>query len=508
MIAALEGPPIGWFDLSPLLVLLGAALVMLVVGALLPRWPRGLYAAFTATAAGATMVLAMVLWDDVSDQGARYLVGDAVTLDGFSMFATIAIAATVLLACLVTDDYLRREQLDGPEVYALYLTAGIGGIVMAMANDLVVLFLGLEVLSLSFYVLAASHRRRSAGQESAIKYFVLGGFASAFFLYGAALVYGGTGSVRYDEIVAAVNTTLLVERKDALVLAGVALLIVGLAFKVSAVPFHFWAPDVYQGAPTPVTAFMASAGKIGAFAAMLRVLTEALPQWRDDWRPVVWTIAVATLAVGSILAVVQTNVKRMLAYSSISHAGFILVGVEAAGHTAGEADPSGGVAASMLYLLLYAVLVMGTFAVVSLVGRTGDDQTDLDGFRGLGRTRPALALGMTVLLLAQAGVPLTSGFVAKFGVISAAVDQRSYAIAIVAMLASVIAAFLYLRIMVSMWIVDAEAGDDAREAVRTPLSTSLAVVLSVGFTLVVGFAPGWIVSAAEHATTIATAVAP
>jgi NADH-quinone oxidoreductase subunit N len=486
----LTGPPIAWFDISPLLILLGAALVLLVVGSLTPSWPRGLYAAFTATAAGATMVMAFVLWDDVTDQGARTLVGDAVVLDAFSMFATIAIAASVFLACLVTDDYLRREQMDGPEVYALYLTAAIGGVTMAMANDLIVLFLGLE------------------SQEAGIKYFVLGGFASAFFLYGIALIYGGTGNTRYDQIVDAVNDVVPTQRNDALVLAGVALLLVGLAFKVSAVPFHFWTPDVYQGAPTPVTAFMASAGKIGAFAAMLRVLTQALPNWRDDWRPVVWVIAVATLVIGSILAVVQTNVKRMLAYSSISHAGFILVGVEAAGHAAGEADPGRGVSASMLYLLLYAVLVMGTFAIVTVVGRTGDSQTDLAAFRGLGRTRPALALAMTVLLLAQAGVPLTSGFVAKFGVIEAAVDERSYAIAIIAMLASVIAAFLYLRIMISMWITDAEVGDDAREQVRVPLSSGIAIVLAVGFTILVGIAPGWIISAAENATTIARTALP
>jgi NADH-quinone oxidoreductase subunit N len=505
---AFEGPSVDWFALSPLLVLLGSTLVLLVVAALTPTWPRGLYAASTATAAGAAMVLSFVLWDDVTDEGARLLVGGALRLDGFSMFATIAIAASVLLACLVTDDYLRRERQDGPEVYALYLTAAIGGVVMAMANDLIVVFLGLEVLSLSFYVLAASHRRRIVSQESGLKYFVLGGFASAIFLYGVALVYGGTGSVRYDEIVAAVNSSVLVDRRDSLVLAGVALLVVGLAFKVSAVPFHFWAPDVYEGAPTPVTAFMASAGKIGAFAAMLRVLTEALPQWRDDWRPVVWVLAVLTLVVGSVLAVVQTNVKRMLAYSSISHAGFILVGVEAAGHSAGEADPGRGVSAALLYVLLYAVLVLGTFAVVALVGRTGDHQTDLGAFRGLGRSRPALALAMTVLLLAQAGVPLTSGFVAKFGVIEAAVGERSYVIAVVAMLASVIAAFLYLRIMVSMWIADAEPGDDTREPVRAPLSTTLAVVLAVGFTLAVGVAPGWIISAAQNATAVAGTLGP
>ena len=192
----------------------------------------------------------------------------------------------MLLAALVTDDYLRREDLDGPEVYALYMLAALGGMVMGAANDLIVLFLGLEILSIALYVMAASHRKRIESQESGIKYFVLGGFSSAFFLYGIALIYGGTGSTNFAKIVAALRRHRRLDRRnDALVLAGIALLLVGLAFKVAAVPFHFWTPDVYQGAPTPVTAFMASAGKAAAFAAMLRVLLQALPHWRDDYRP-------------------------------------------------------------------------------------------------------------------------------------------------------------------------------------------------------------------------------
>jgi NADH-quinone oxidoreductase subunit N len=496
------GPAIAWFDLSPLLILLGGGLILLVLGALTPRWPRGLYAAVSALVAGAAMVMCFVLWDDITDEGARTLVKGAIAFDGFAMFATIAICAAVLLTSFITDDYLRREDLDGPEVYGLYLMAAIGGVVMASANDLVVLFLGLEVLSISFYVLAASHRRRIESQESGIKYFVLGGFSSAFFLYGIALIYGGTGSTNLDAIFESFNRAVPTDRKDAFVLAGVALLIVGLGFKVAAVPFHFWTPDVYQGSPTPVTAFMASAGKVAAFAAMLRVLNVGLPYWRDDWRPAIWVIAVVTLVVGSVLAVVQTNVKRMLAYSSISHAGFVLVGVEASGHTAGQAGEGLGISSSLLYLMLYAVLVLGTFAVITLVGRTGDAQTELSSFRGLGASRPLLALGMTVLLLAQAGVPLTSGFVAKFGVIQAAVEERSYSLAVIAMVASVIAAFLYLRIMVSMWIADPEAGDEGREQVRIPFSSGVAIVSSVGFTVLVGVFPGWLVEASKHATLV------
>lgn len=490
----LQGPKVDWFALTPLLILLGGAMALLVVASLTPRWPKHGYAAFSASVALAAGVMSFILWDRINHDGAKLLVGDAMWLDKFGVWISIIVCVGVLMASLITDEYLRREDIDGPEVYALYMLAAIGAIVMGAANDLIVLFLGLEILSIALYVLAASHRKRIESQESGLKYFILGGFSSAFLLYGIALIYGATGSTRYDRIAARFGEVIeLTRSKETLALAGVALLLVGLAFKVSAVPFHFWSPDVYQGAPTPVTAFMASVGKAAAFAAMLRVLMTVLPVWRTDFRPVLWVLAVLTLVGGSVMAVVQTNVKRMLAFSSISHAGFILVGVEAAAHSQGLGAE--GVSSSLLYLMVYAVLVTGTFGVITAVGRTGDGATDLAGFRGLGRTKPALALGMTVLLLAQAGVPLTSGFVAKFGVIGSAVEVHSYAIAIIAMVSAVIAAFLYLRIMISMWIADPEAGDDAREPVRVPALLGLAVGLSVAFTLVVGFFPGWLIDA-------------
>jgi NADH-quinone oxidoreductase subunit N len=495
----LLGPSVNWFALSPILVMLGAAMVLLVVGALAPRWPRHLYALFTAAAGLAVMILCFFLWDNITDDGASTLIGGALRFDVFSMFITITIAVAVVLVAFVTDDYLRREDLDGPEVYALYLLAAIGGVVMGSANDLIVLFLGLEIMSISFYVMSASHRKRIESQESGIKYFILGGFSSAFFLYGIAMVYGTAGSTNFTNIVASFNTNVPAVRHDAFILAGVALLLVGLGFKVAAVPFHFWTPDVYQGAPTPVTSFMASVGKVAAFGAMLRVLIFALPHWRDDYRPIVWALAVLSVVVGSVMAVVQTNVKRMLAFSSVSHAGFILIGVEAAAHRAGQPDAGNGVPAALLYLLLYSVLVIGTFSVVTMVGRTGDSATELSSFRGLGKSHPMIAASMTVLLLAQAGVPLTSGFVAKFGVIQAAVEEHSYAIAIIAMVASVIAAFLYLRIMISMWVTEPESGDAGLEAIRVPLWTGVALALSVGFTLAIGFYPGWLIDATKAA---------
>ena len=329
---------------------------------------------------------------------------------------------------------------------------------------------------------------------------MLGGFASAFFLYGIALVYGGTRSTNIGGIIESFQTSVLVDGKDSLVLAGIALLIVGLGFKVAAVPFHMWTPDVYQGAPTNVTAFMASVGKTAAFAAMLRVLVIALPFHRDDWRPAIWVLAVLSLVFGSVLAVVQTDVKRMLAYSSISHAGFILVGIEAAGHDAGGTVLGDGMPSVVTYLLLYSVLTVGSFAVVSLVARNNGGDTSLDAFKGLAKRRPTLALALTVFLLAQAGVPLTSGFVAKWGVIQAAVEQESYAIAIIAMVAAVVAAFLYLRIMVSTWL---ESGAESTEQEALPFGTGLAVYGAAAFTLFVGVWPGWLLDAAQNVTTYA-----
>jgi NADH-quinone oxidoreductase subunit N len=501
VIAEFNAPSIDWFALSPLLVLLGGGLVMLVVAALTPPWPKRLYSYTTVAIAAAAIVMTCIQWDNISDSGPKFLVGDALSFDAFSMFGTITLCVAVALASLVTDDYLRREGMDGPEIYALFLMATIGGVVMVMANDLIVLFLGLETLSIALYVLAASHRKRIESQEAGIKYFVLGSVSSAFFLYGIALVYGGTGSTNFNAIIASFDNAPA-ERKDALILVGIGLLLVGLGFKVAAAPFHYWTPDVYQGAPTPVTAFMASAAKTAAFAAMLRVLIVALPNWKDDWRPAIWGLAVLTLAVGSISAVVQTNVKRMLAYSSINHAGFILLGVEAAGHSGGSTGE--GMPRAMLYLLLYTVLVCGTFAVVAVVSGVGDDKTGLDSFRGLAKRKPLVALALTVFLLAQAGVPLTAGFTAKFGVIRAAVEEKSYALAIIAMVSSVIAAFLYLRIMVSVWLAD--DSDDAAavaEPLRVPFSSGLAITLCVGFTLLVGFFPNWLIDASDKVVEVA-----
>ena len=498
----IDWPSIDWLAITPMIVLLGGALVLLVVGALTPRWPRSLYALATVVLTIPALVIEMVLWNRVGHEGPVAVIGDVLAVDRLALLAWIGITVATALVALSSSEYLRREQLDGPESYAMYVLAAIGGMALASANEFVVLFLGLETLSIALYVLAASHRRRVESQESGLKYFVLGGFASAFLLYGIALLYGATGTTNLSTMGRFLEAEVFVNGDDAMLLAGLALLLVGLGFKVAAVPFHFWTPDVYQGAPTPATSFMASVGKFAAFATMLRVLLVALPSRADDWRPVIWVMAIASVVIGSILAVVQTDVKRMLAYSSVSHAGFMLVGLEAAGHL-GSPNSSDGTSASLLYVVLYSVLAIGSFAAVSVVSRSAassaaNDGTSLDAFRGIAKSHPAFALGFTVLLLAQAGVPLTSGFVAKFGVIRAAVSTESYVLAVLAMVSAVIAAYLYLRIMVSMWLAEPSS---ARRTVSFAGRFTLAAAVAI--TLVLGIVPTYLLRLSESLASLA-----
>ena len=324
-----------------------------------------------------------------------------------------------------------------------------------------------------------------------MKYFVLGAFSSAFLLYGIALVYGATGSTNLGEIADFLATNTLESRL--LLFGGFAMLLVGLGFKVSAVPFHVWTPDVYQGAPTPVTAFMASASKAAAFASLLRVFVSTFGDYRLDWQPIIWVLAVLTLVVGSILAIVQDDVKRMMAYSSISHAGFILVGVQAANDR--------GTSAALFYVLSYTFMIVGTFGVATLVAGRGDENHSIEAYRGLSRRRPGLALVFALFLLAQAGVPLTTGFLSKFYVIGAAVEAHSYALAIIAMLSAVISAFLYLRVVVAMYMTD-EHDAEVGPGVRIPLGAGLALAVAVAFTLGAGILPGKFVDLADRAVPV------
>ena len=499
-------PEVEYSAMLPELVLIGAALLLLTISALgLRRPPRGFYGLYMLATSALSLAACAAAWGDVSDRGPFVAVADAIVVDGFSVFFKVVIAASVGIGALLADGYLRREGLDGPEFHVLVLLSASGGMVMAGANDLIVLFLGLEILSIALYVLAGFHGRSASSREAAMKYFVLGAFSSALFLYGVALVYGATGTTQLapgvpaapgqpGASVAGFLATEVVVSNGVLV-AGMALLLVGLAFKVAAVPFHTWTPDVYQGAPTPAVGLMASIAKAAGFAGLLRIFFSTFATLRLDWRPVVLVLAVLTMALGSIVAVVQTDVKRMLAYSSISHAGYILVGLQAA-----SAD---GIAASLFYVLAYSFMVLGTFGVVGLVGRRGDGGHDLEAYRGLAARRPALALVFAVLLLAQAGAPFTSGFLAKFYVISAAVESGSYALAIVAMLMAAVAAFFYLRLVLVVFSTpsDADAAEPtAPSRIPVPVLAGAALAVTVAVTIGVGLVPSPIIDFARNAT--------
>ncbi len=373
----------------------------------------------------------------------------------------------------------------------LLLLSASGAVVMASANDLMVMFLGLEIMSIAVYVLAGIHTRRARSSEAALKYFVLGGLSSAFFLYGIALVYGATGSTHIASIANYLAANIFTN--DLLLLGGIMLLLVGFGFKVAAVPFHSWTPDVYQGAPTPITGFMASAVKVGGFVGFIRVFMLAFPLYRLDWQPVVYVLAILTLVVGSTLAIVQTDVKRLLAYSSISHAGFVLVAVEQVSHA--------GNSAALFYLASYTFMVAGSFGVISVLGRKGDGHHSLQDYAGVSRREPVLAFLLTVFLLAQAGVPFTAGFVAKFEVLAAAVSGGSWPLALIAMLSAVISAFLYLKIVITMYGSDDTAEAEAAPVARVlvPWGTKLALGLAFAFVVVVGVFPGPITNLAYHA---------
>jgi len=471
-----DGVEVAWSALAPVLVLIGGALLLLAADALSRRTPgRGIYALYTVVTGGVAIGAAIPLWQRVQDvdRGPFSTLAQSIGVDGFSVFATVTICAAVILAALLLDGWLRREGMEGAEPHVLLLLSASGGVIMASANDLIVMFLGLEILSLAVYVLAAMHLRKITSQEAGVKYFVLGAFSSAFFLYGIALTYGATGSTNLVEIAGFLSSTVLAN--SGLVLAGMALLLVGFAFKVAAVPFHFWTPDVYQAAPTPSVAWMASGVKVAGFAGLLRVFYLAFGTYSVDWQPIIYVLAAVTMVVGSVLAVVQTDVKRMLAYSSINHAGFILVAVQAASAV--------GVEAALFYLAAYTFMVAGSFGVIAVVSRKGDIGNSLDDYRGLSRDRPVLALTFALFLFAQAGVPLTSGFFAKFYVITAAVEAGSTALAVIAMLTAVVAAFLYLRIVVSMYMSVEDAGEP--RAIPVPFAAGLALAVSLAVTLVV-----------------------
>ncbi|HLF41185.1 MAG TPA: NADH-quinone oxidoreductase subunit N [Acidimicrobiia bacterium] len=491
-VPAIVAPDVDWVAVGPEVALIAAAMILVLIAAI-NRGRRdlsGFYLDLGLAGVATSGLLTMRLWSVVVDESPYQALSGMVAVDGFSVFARMVILVATGLGLLVAQGYLRREHVEGPEYHALLLMSASGMLLMTSANDLIVVFLALEILSIALYVLAAFDRRRLESQEAGLKYFVLGSFSSAVFLYGVAMAYGATGTTSLSGIGEFLASNTLVS--SGLLLAAFALLLVGLGFKVAAVPFHMWTPDVYQGAPTPVTAFMSAGAKAAGFAALLRIFATAFQTYSVDWRPIIWVLAVASLLVGSIVAIVQEDVKRMLAYSSISHAGYILMGF--------QANSGRGIASALFYLFTYTFMVVGSFAVVTVVGRRGDLRHRLDDYRGLGVRQPFLAAALTLFLLAQAGVPLTSGFVAKFNVFSATVEAEEYALAFVGVLTTVIAAFFYLRLIVLMYMT--APVDEAPGAPEFDLdpSTGFAVAIACIATFVLGVVPGAFIDLARDAT--------
>ncbi|MDP9417336.1 MAG: NADH-quinone oxidoreductase subunit NuoN [Actinomycetota bacterium] len=501
--AEFTAPSVEYRPLSPILIVLGVAVVGVLIEAFAPRAARyaaqlvlsllGLVAAFVAVVLNAKE-------RDIA-------VGGAVALDGVTYFLQGTILLLSVLGLLLIAERsldvggdafaAQASTLPGSERERSVTSAGItqtevfplmmfsigGMLIFPAANDLLTMFVGLEVLSFPLYLLCGmARRRRLLSQEAAVKYFLLGSFSSAFLIYGIALVYGYAGSVVLGDVAEAVSSG---GGSDTLLFAGVALVAVGLLFKVGAVPFHSWTPDVYQGAPTPVTGFMAAATKVAAFGALLRVFYVAFGGLAWDWQPLMWVVAILTMVVGTVLALTQTDIKRMLAYSSIAHAGFVLTGVVAT-----DAVNNGihaGVSGVLFYLLAYGFATVGAFAVVTLVRDSAGEATHLSQWAGLGRRSPLVAGVFTFFLLAFAGIPLTSGFMGKYYVFFAAWDSGAWFLTVAGLLTSAVAAFFYVRVIVLMYFSE-PAADGPSVAVPSALTT-VAVALGFAVTVVLGVWP-------------------
>ncbi len=520
---AFDTPKLEYLELSPLLVVFGVALVGVLVEAFAPRSRRYLVQTVVA-AAGVIGALAMTIKvaDGLKDHdGARGLVAamGAISVDGPAVFLWGLILVLSLLSVLLfaerrldggvtafagqaaalpgteAERQASSQGLEHTEVFPLLMFSVGGMMLFAASNDLVTMFVALEVFSLPLYLLCGlARRRRLLSQEAALKYFMLGAFSSGFFLYGVALIYGYAGDTDFASISVAVSGRV---GGEGLLLGGIALLAVGLLFKIGAVPFHSWTPDVYQGAPTAVTGFMAACTKIAAFGALLRLFYVGFGGAREDWTPMIWAVAIATMAVGSIFALAQTDIKRMLAYSSIAHAGFLLVGF--VGLYAGGSDSAqiSSLQAVLFYLVTYGFMTLGAFGVVTMVRDAGGEANSLTRWAGLGKEAPLVAGVMSFFLLGMAGIPLTSGFTGKWAVFASAAEGGAVPLVVVAVLLSAVAAFFYLRVIVQMYFAE-PTGDGPTVTMPSVLTT---VVISVGFaaTLLLGIVPGPLLDLAGNA---------
>jgi NADH-quinone oxidoreductase subunit N len=488
---------VDWGAAAPIVALLGAAFLAVAVDLFFPRSrERGA----TELIAYAGLVAAMVASWSLKG-GVAF--GGALVADDLSRFVTMAVLVATMLAAIASADSLGARRVLLPEYFALLLTAAAGMILLAMSHDLVTMFLSVEILSLALYVLCGITRQDPRANESAMKYFVLGAFATGFLLYGMTLIYGASGSVFLEGM-----AFKLAGPTSGLAIAGVGLLIAGFAFKIGAAPFHMWVPDVYEGAPTPVTAFMSVAVKTAALGALARLLVTGLPGQEEAWGPLIGGVAALTMIVGNLGALTQKSVKRMLAWSSVAHSGYALIGLAvAAGGVDGRIASPDGPAAALFYAAAYTVMTLGAFLFLMFAGKPptavspGREAETYDDLNGLARRRPWAAAMMTILMVSLAGIPPTAGFFGKFTLFRAAVDANQAILAVLAVVTSVISAAYYLRVVVAMYMKDeAPAPGSSEEPVARPdLSAGLAVAVSAALTLYLGLAPGAILEWAREA---------
>jgi NADH-quinone oxidoreductase subunit N len=501
-------PAINYAALLPMLILFGAACVGVVVEAVVPRVARNAVQLILALLAIVVAFGAVIV-----ERGLHIVtIGGAVAVDGPTLFLqgsllvlgftsllligerSVEIGGAFVAQAAITvgsqKDLRQAGSRDGAtEVYPLTMFALGGMLLFVSANDLLTMFVALEVLSLPLYLMCAlARRRRLLSQEAALKYFLLGSYASAFFLFGVAMIYGYSGGVRLSDVH---NAVLNPTHSQVLLFAGLALIAIGLLFKAALAPFHVWTPDVYQGAPTPVTALMASCTKVAAFGALLRILYVAFDGVRWDFQPVLGAVAVLTMLVGAILAVTQTDIKRLLAYSSIANAGYLLVGVLAMNKA--------GLSSSMFYLVAYGFSVLAAFGIVTLVRDADGEATHLSRWAGLGRKSPLFASVFTFILLAFAGIPLTSGFTSKFAVFGAAIEGGQIWLVIVGVISSMLIAFPYLRVVVMMWL--SEPGESTPTVSIPGALTSAALAIGVLATFALGVIPAPLLDLSNDAAT-------
>ena len=477
-------------DLAPVLIVAGSGVLLLVLDLFIPEERRGWAPWLSLVGLTAALVQTLALWGYTNGTFNAQGGPPMLLVDNFSTFLNITFILTGILGILIAINYLERTGLERPEFYMLMMFSISGMMLMGMANDLILIFLGLEVLSIPLYIMSGLAWPRPESEESAMKYFLLGAFSSSILVFGIALIYGATGSTSLPLVAGAISTS------GALGLAGAAFLLVGFAFKVAAVPFHMWTPDVYEGAPTVTTAFMSVGAKVGGFAAMLRIFISALPEISDTWTGAIAIVAALTLVLGNVVAISQQNIKRMLAYSSIAHAGYILIAVAAA------ADSPDGVSAALFYMFAYLFTNMGAFAIVIAMENKINEGIMLSDYQGLAKRNPWLALAMAYFMLSLIGIPPTGGFSGKFFVFRTAIEADLVWLAIIGVITSVVSGFYYLRVVYLMYM------HDGQPQVETRPSLQLGLLVSVAVTLLLGFLPGtWFDMAREAALTAAQVVA-